>query len=285
MPTCTTASTRRRGDFQHRPLTPRFWSARLGQVRDHSPVTDVAIAAAQLAEVRRLFAYFVDGMTDEELLWEPVDGCWLVRERDGKWVFEVVKSDPEPPPLTTVGWLIAHMTQFLFVAAHAVRGSSAEEWPRTFGTASEAVAEWSARAEALARALEEAAEEHFARDYVLSAGAEPNNVGSTVWRTIFELTHHGAEVSRMRHLYANRSTLGADGDAGAAQSCDVALHGADADLEGGRELVAAAGARRGCHELLDQSVLSFGSLDGERGGCPTQRLRSHSRHTGGAKDS
>lgn len=30
-------------------------------------------------------------MTDDELLWEPVDGCWSVRNRDGKWTFEVVK--------------------------------------------------------------------------------------------------------------------------------------------------------------------------------------------------
>ncbi|MEN3271293.1 MAG: hypothetical protein V7636_54 [Actinomycetota bacterium] len=146
-------------------------------------------------------------MSDDELLWEPVDGCWSVRKRDGKWTFEVVKPDPDPAPFTTIAWLIAHMTQVAFVVGHAVRGEPVRGRPATFGTATDAVVEWSACVDALATALDEATDEDLARDYASSPGAEPNSVEAMVWRTIYELIHHGAEVSRMRHLYANRLTL------------------------------------------------------------------------------
>lgn len=163
--------------------------------------------ATQFAEARRLFAHFVDDLTDDELLWEPVDGCWSVRSRGGNWIFEVVKPDPDPAPLTTIAWLIAHMTQFVFVASHAVQGTDVAGWPVTCGSASEAVAEWTACADVLAAALEGATEQDLARSFVFPAGAEPVNVGAMLWRTIYEVIHHGAEVSRMRHLYANRTTL------------------------------------------------------------------------------
>ena len=159
-------------------------------------MTLVDRAAAQLQEVRRVFLHHVDGMTDEEFLWEPVAGCWSVRNRDGDWVLEVVKPDPEPAPLTTIAWLITHMTLFLYAAERKLRGEAVSSPPPTFGTAADAIAEWTARADAVAAALAETSDEVFASD-----------AGDLVWRTIYEETYHGAEVTRMRQLYANRATL------------------------------------------------------------------------------
>ncbi|GIG38816.1 DinB family protein [Cellulomonas phragmiteti] len=53
----------------------------------------------------------LQGLTDEEYLWEPVAGCWSVRPReDGTWVPDGLAGPaPEPPPVTTIAWRTAHV--------------------------------------------------------------------------------------------------------------------------------------------------------------------------------
>ncbi len=53
----------------------------------------------------------LDGLTDEEYFWEPVDGCWSLRRGadgvyrldDGQW------PEPSPPPVTTIAWRLVHV--------------------------------------------------------------------------------------------------------------------------------------------------------------------------------
>jgi hypothetical protein len=59
-----------------------------------------AVAAARFA---------VDGVTDDELGWEPVPGCWSVGiDQDGRRQLEFVFAQ-EPPPVTTVEWRLGHL--------------------------------------------------------------------------------------------------------------------------------------------------------------------------------
>jgi hypothetical protein len=52
----------------------------------------------------------LDGLTDEEYLWEPVRGCWSVRPGpDGRFVLEGSLPVPEPPPVTTIAWRMVHI--------------------------------------------------------------------------------------------------------------------------------------------------------------------------------
>ncbi|MFS0705475.1 DinB family protein [Cellulomonas sp. 179-A 9B4 NHS] len=53
----------------------------------------------------------VQGLTDDEYLWEPVPGCWSVRPTaDGTWQAEGVGlREPDPAPVTTLAWRIAHV--------------------------------------------------------------------------------------------------------------------------------------------------------------------------------
>ena len=47
----------------------------------------------------------VEGLTDEEYLWEPADGCWTIRQRpDGSWMADWPLPRPEPEPFTTLAW-------------------------------------------------------------------------------------------------------------------------------------------------------------------------------------
>src|SRR2546429_9810396 len=44
----------------------------------------------------------IEGLTDEEYLWEPVAGCWSIRRReDGGWRGGRALSAPPPAPLPT----------------------------------------------------------------------------------------------------------------------------------------------------------------------------------------
>ena len=60
----------------------------------------------------------LDGLTDDEYLWEPVAGCWSVRRRQdvrspgcwgkGDWVVEHAPDGSVQPALTTIGWRLMH---------------------------------------------------------------------------------------------------------------------------------------------------------------------------------
>ena len=62
----------------------------------------------------------LDGLTDDEYLWEPVPGCWNLRRRadartswaagGGEMVVDFELPEPTPPPFTTIAWRLAHVT-------------------------------------------------------------------------------------------------------------------------------------------------------------------------------
>jgi len=64
----------------------------------------------------------LDGLTDAEYLWEPVEGCWSVRPGpDGRPVMDPVSNaamdsvtdsespDAKPEPITTIAWRMLHI--------------------------------------------------------------------------------------------------------------------------------------------------------------------------------
>jgi hypothetical protein len=54
----------------------------------------------------------LDGLSDEEYLWEPVAGCWSLRQGpDGRWRMDGLDGSPapEPPPVTTIAWRMMHV--------------------------------------------------------------------------------------------------------------------------------------------------------------------------------
>ena len=71
----------------------------------------------------------LDGLTDEEYRWEPVPGCWNVRPRGtgtapiqagrGPFTCDFAESEPDPAPVTTIAWRLAHMTVGCFGARTA----------------------------------------------------------------------------------------------------------------------------------------------------------------------
>ena len=59
----------------------------------------------------------LDGLDDREYFWEPVAGCWSVRQgADGRWEFDGEggfprggRVPPDPMPFATIAWRIGHL--------------------------------------------------------------------------------------------------------------------------------------------------------------------------------
>src|SRR5919204_3785123 len=53
----------------------------------------------------------LNGLTDDEYFWEPVQGCWTVH-RDG--AIDFTYPPPQPEPFTTIAWRMAHVIVGVF---------------------------------------------------------------------------------------------------------------------------------------------------------------------------
>jgi hypothetical protein len=157
----------------------------------------------------------LEGLTDAEYLREPVPGCWSVRPRGtsgapiaiggGDLVLEYAIPEPDPPPVTTIAWRMAHLIVGVFgarVAAHF--GGPAVSWD-TFcyaGTAAEALAqldEGHAAWVAGVRGLDDAA---LARPCGPAEGRWARRpLAEIVTHINREVIHHGAEICLLRDLY------------------------------------------------------------------------------------
>lgn len=52
----------------------------------------------------------IQGLTDDEYLWEPVNGCWSIHPgADGTWTADDAWPPPDPAPVTTIAWRMQHI--------------------------------------------------------------------------------------------------------------------------------------------------------------------------------
>jgi hypothetical protein len=160
----------------------------------------------------------LDGLTDDEYLWEPVPDAWGIRPRaeartsmaagGGELVADFEFPEPDPTPVTTIAWRLGHVIVGVFGARNASHfGGPPMDYP-TFEWAPDAksalaqlddvYAAWvegvrGLDAEGLARPVGEA-EGPFA-SYPYSA---------LVLHINREAIHHLAEVALLRDLYGRR---------------------------------------------------------------------------------
>ena len=169
-----------------------------------STLRDELVGLADYAWQR--LAERLEGMTDEEYLWEPIPASWTIRPgADGRWMSDFAWPEPNPPPVTTIGWRLAHITvdddrfrPWLGLTPHPNR--------RSVPSTAEA-----ARAEARATGAERAADLRSVTDADLwqkigpvgGPYAEGTRV-SWVLHVLDEVIHHGAEIALLRDLYRAR---------------------------------------------------------------------------------
>jgi hypothetical protein len=66
----------------------------------------------------------LDGLTDEEFFWEPVDRTWSLRPGpDGAMKMDGVgEPEPTPPPVTTIAWRLVHVAAGIYSRASTFFG-------------------------------------------------------------------------------------------------------------------------------------------------------------------
>jgi hypothetical protein len=73
-------------------------------------VATVEVLAYEMAEAYDELTQTLSGLTDVAFAWEPVDGSWRVfRDDKGRWTYDYEIPDPQPAPLTTIGWRLVHI--------------------------------------------------------------------------------------------------------------------------------------------------------------------------------
>jgi hypothetical protein len=151
----------------------------------------------------------LEGLSDEEYLWEPVDGCWSVRPgEDGVWrmdAYDDIDGAPDPPPFTTIAWRLCHIGSHC-LGMRATNHFSDETyrlddvaWPVTadeaIGFVNDAYTRWKAGVEAMGN-----------EGLYLAAGPAEDPYGEHPMAALVlhinrEVIHHGAEVACLRDLY------------------------------------------------------------------------------------
>lgn len=163
----------------------------------------------------------LDGLTDDEYLWEPVDGCWSIRPRGtatssdprgaGGWVIDWEYPEPDPPPVTTIAWRLGHIaipvlgTRAANHFADGGVGGDTTEWPPT---AADGLALLDHHYEQWMRGLRSLGPGDLERPCGPAEGGFSNEpIAALVLHINRETIHHGAEIALLRDLYRARSSF------------------------------------------------------------------------------
>jgi len=160
----------------------------------------------------------LDGLTDQEYLWEPVPRCWSLRRRadaatpmaagGGDVVADFAFPEPDPAPVTTIAWRMAHLIVGVFGERNASHFGGPAVSYETYG--------WTLSADKALAALDEEAQrwldgvatlDAFRLERAIGPAEGPwaeHTYAELVLHIHREVIHHGAEILLLRDLYRNR---------------------------------------------------------------------------------
>lgn len=156
----------------------------------------------------------LSGLGEREYLWEPVPGCWSVRQAaGGGWEIDRADPEPSPPPVTTIAWRLWHIGSEC-LAGYTEGGLGS--WPlrvrgrQWYPAPGPALAAADRAWEAFRAGLAGLGEEGLWRPL----GPAWGQWSESPWAHLVlhaqdELSHHGAEVGLLRDLYLREQALGA----------------------------------------------------------------------------
>ena len=149
----------------------------------------------------------VEGMSEDEYLWEPVPGCWSVRRgEDGVERVDLERGEPEPPPLTTIAWRLWHIADCLrsytdraFETEAETKPAAGRDWTSSPEAAMALVdTEWDRFTGHVRKLDQQALERPIGPAFGPYA---QDSMHALVLHAADEVIHHGAEVALLRDLY------------------------------------------------------------------------------------
>jgi len=159
-----------------------------------------------------------DGLTDAEYFWEPVPGSWSVRrvgEGDaqvqagsGEWRCDYAIPEPDPAPVTTIAWRLAHViVGVLGERNHSHFDGPAISYPdfAYAGSAAEALEQVDAGYGHCIAGVRSLGEDGLHRPCGEAEGPFAEHpLSELVLHINREVIHHGAEISLLRDLWAHQ---------------------------------------------------------------------------------
>ena len=157
----------------------------------------------------------LEGLTDDEYLWEPAQPAWNVHPRSddaqpgtGPFTVDFAFPEPDPPPVTTIAWRLAHV----IVGVLGMRSASHFGGPptdyQTFAYAGAAAAALAQLDDAYARWTDGVRGLDAAGLAAPCGSAEGPYaelpMAALVLHIHREVIHHGAEVALLRDLHRAR---------------------------------------------------------------------------------
>ena len=159
-----------------------------------------------------------DGLTDEEYLWEPVPGCWSIHRvgegtapiqaGTGEFRCDVAVPEPDPAPVTTIAWRLAHLVVGIFGERNHSHFGGPDitfdgfAYAATAAQALQQLDDGWRRWDAGVRSL---GEDGLQRPCGPAEGPYAEHpLSELVLHVNREVIHHGAEISLLRDLYLRR---------------------------------------------------------------------------------
>jgi DinB superfamily len=94
-------------------------------------VGPVQLLLAQMDEAYARLVARLDGLADEEFFWQPVGDCWTIyQDQSGGWTYHYAIPDPQPAPMTTVGWQLVHVALCKVMYHEWAFGAARLTWPQ-----------------------------------------------------------------------------------------------------------------------------------------------------------
>jgi hypothetical protein len=157
----------------------------------------------------------LEGLTDDEYLWEPVAGCWSIRPRaeartsqaagGGDLVADFEFPEPDPPPVTTIAWRMAHIRVGIFAmrnASHFGRDPIDYQTAVWAGDAATALAELDDEYAMWTKGVAGLGVDDMAKAVGPAEGPYAEHpYAELVLHINREVIHHGAEILLLRDLY------------------------------------------------------------------------------------
>jgi hypothetical protein len=161
---------------------------------------------------RNVWRYF-EGLTNEELHWEPAPNMWGLRKKselrtplpldtpECDWWLDGIRPRPNPEPLTTIGWRVAHLIlgSWNWLTSLKELEPRPRPEPGLTGDVESLIPLWKSVFDEFVGAAKEFTEAALAAE--VQAGTSRFRRSRIVSHMTLEITAHGAEVGTMRHLF------------------------------------------------------------------------------------
>jgi hypothetical protein len=160
--------------------------------------------------------WLLEDVDDGDCFWEPGEPCWSVRRRadagmawgTGDWVCEDAWPAPDPLPLTTVAWRLAHLAAWTDVyRSYAFEEERLDLLQFEVPGTRDGLVGWLTAAQDRLGAKVDALDDAELAELRPAYFGPPRPLHRLVSTMVVEHLHHGAEIGLLRDLHRGHARL------------------------------------------------------------------------------